>query len=182
MARVAEEPTPSPSRVFARSLRHLALRDAVAAMAAAWRLAFEPEGRVGASTRATAAALFLSVVILFGVGGAVILHGAVALVGSDGSPAGPVAPGAVSSSSPVPAVELAPSPSISPTPPPTAPPTPRPKATPRATPAPATSSEDGSGERVKRETPEPVRRETPEPEDRSERREQKAEDKDEKDD
>ncbi len=174
MARVAEEPTPSPSRVFARSLRRLAFRDAVAAMAAAWRLAFEPEARVGASTRATAAALFLSVVIMFGVGGAVVLSGAVALVGSDGSPAGPIAPGAVSSTPPVPAVELVPTPSISPTPPPTPVPTPRPQATPRATPALDASSKDGSGDGVERQTPEP--------QDRSGRTEQKTEGGDQSDD
>ena len=60
MARVAEEPTPSPSRVFMRSLRRLAVRDALAALAAAWRLAFEPASPVATSARASAAALFLS--------------------------------------------------------------------------------------------------------------------------
>jgi outer membrane biosynthesis protein TonB len=172
MARVANEPQPSPGRVFLRSLRHLALRDAVAALLTAWRLAFEPTTSVSAATRASAAALFLSVVIIVGVGSSLLVGSGLAYLGSDGPTSPQLAPGAS------PAVaEPSPSPSPVPTPSPEA--TPVPTARPseaagveRQQPGPTAEPKQ---DRQERETPEPKerddkekseKRETPEPEDR----------------
>jgi outer membrane biosynthesis protein TonB len=156
MARVANEPTPSPGRVFARSLRRLALRDALAALASAWRLAFEPASPVTASARASAAALFLSVVIVVGVGGAFVTSGALAMLGPDVTAPQELGPAAAPTESPVAVIEPTPMPSLAPTPSPTptATPTPTPRATPRAT-----EPDERAGEkREKRETPEPKER------------------------
>lgn len=169
MARVAEEPTPSPGRVFVRSLRRLALRDALAALAAAWRLATEPAAPVTASARASAAAFFLSVVVLVGVGGAFATSGVLGVLGPD-DPAPIVAPAA--------------SPAISaePTPPPPSP-TPSPTPTPVVTPPPAEPAQTESRDRVKRATPAPTKRdkdqkskrETPEPKEREDKDERDGE-------
>ena len=165
MARVAEEPTPSPGRVFVRSLGRFAIRDALAALAAAWRLTFEPASPVATSARASAAALFLSVIIVVGVGGAFVAGGALSLLGPDGAaPQGPI-PAAAATESPTPTATPSPSPT--------------PTATPSATQRARTDSED----RTDRETPEPEdrkqeqkeKRETPEPE------EQERDERDEKD-
>ena len=177
MARVAEEPTPSPGRVFARSLRRLAVRDAFAALVTAWRLAFEPASPVATSARASAAALFLSVVILFGLGGAFITGGALALMGPDGPAPRELGPAAAPTASPAPAIEPTPS----------TPPTPSPVATPPATEQ--EPEERPAAKKEKRETPEPKereqekkeKRETPEPKER-ERDERDEEDEREEDD
>jgi hypothetical protein len=181
MARVAEEPTPSPGRVFVRSLRRLAVRDAFTALATAWRLATEPAAPVAASARASAAALFLSVVVLIGLGGAFVTSGVLGVLGPDGLPPAPAA---------TPAVTVAPTASPTPTPAPTPTPTPAPTLTPDVTPAvvepalteerfaPETSEPKERQEETteKRETPEPTeraqkkeKRETPEPKERDER-------------
>ena len=175
MARVAEEPTPSPGRVFVRSLRRLAVRDALLALAAAWRLAFEPASPVAASARASAAALFLSVVIVVGLGGAFVTGGALSVLGPDGAAPPELAPGAAPTASPAPTI--APTPSPAPTPPPT----PVPTATPSAREQSQGAREDGT----KRATPKPAqtkKRETPEPKERDEKDEKDERDeKDEKD-
>ena len=115
MARVAQEPTPSPARVFARSLRRLAMRDALAALTTAWRLAFEPTSSVGTSARASAAALFLGVVLVVGLGGAFAAGGALAFLGSDEPAAQQLAPGASPAETPAPTVEPTPAPTPTPT-------------------------------------------------------------------
>ena len=174
MARVADEPTPSPGRVFMRSVRRLAIRDALAALAAAWRLAFEPASPVAATARASAAALFLSVIIVVGVGGAFVAGGALSLLGPDGAAPQELAPAAAPTASP--AVTIEPTPSPSPTP----------SATPSAAQRPRTEPE----ERTERETPEPEerkqeqneKRETPEPKERDERDEKDERDEREDDD
>jgi outer membrane biosynthesis protein TonB len=171
MARVAEEPTPSPGRVFVRSLRRLAIRDALATLAAAWRLAFEPASPVATSARASAAALFLSVIIVAGLGGAFAIGGALSLLGPDGATPQELAPAAAPTESP--AVTIEPTPSPSPTPIATPSPSPTPSVTPSATERARTDPED----RTERETPEPEerkqekkeKRETPEPMERDER-------------
>ena len=159
MARVAEESTPSPGRVFMRSLGRLAIRDAFAALAAAWRLAFEPASPVATSARAAAAALFLSVIILVGVGGAFVTGGALSLLGPDGAPPEQVAPAAAPTESP--AATIAPTPSPSPTPVATPSvteraPTDLEKTTERETPEP---DEPRQEKQELRETPEPTERE-----------------------
>jgi len=159
MARVAEEPTPSPGRVFARSLRRLAVRDAVAALVTAWRLAFEPASPVATSARASAAALFLSVVIVVGIGGAFITGGALALLGPDGPAPREPAPAAAPTASPAVAIEPTPS----------TPPTPSPIATPPVTEQ--EPEERPAGKREKRETPEPKERERDERDEEDEREE-----------
>ena len=148
MSRVAVEPTPSPGRVLLRSLRHLALRDAFAALMAAWRLAFEPTGSVSPATRASAAGVFLSVVLIVGVGSAMVSAGALAILGSDGQQL-PV-PAASPSTSPsvVPEASPSPSPSVEPSP------SPSPSARPTPTPTAKPSAED---ER-ERSTPKPTRK------------------------
>lgn len=169
MARVAKEPTPSPGRVFVRSLRRLALRDALAALASAWRLAFEPASPVATSARASAAALFLSVVIVIGVGGAFVTSGALAVLGPDGPVPQGLGPAAAPTASPTVAVEPTPSPTptMSPTP------TPSPVPTPVAV-APVVEPDESAGdERAKRETLEP--RETPEPKERAGDKKEKRE-------
>ena len=183
MARVAEEPTPSPSRVFVRSLRRLAIRDALAAVAAAWRLAFEPASPVATSARASAAALFLSVILVFGVGGAFATGAALSLLGSNGAAPQPLAPGAAPTESPATSVE--PTPSPDPTLIPVA--TPLPTPTPTATPSVTEQAPGGREEGTERETPEPEerqqekaeKRETPEPKERDEKDER--DERDEKD-
>jgi hypothetical protein len=158
MARVADEPTPTPVRVFGRSLRRLAMRDAVAALVTAWRLAFEPTSPVGASARASAAALFLSVVFIVGIGGAFVTTGALAYLGSDGPAPQERAPAAAPTETP--AVVIVPTPS--------------PLPTPVATPSIPEREESDRAVRTTRETPEPekrqqdkkLKRETPEPRER----------------
>lgn len=177
MARVAAEPTPSPARVFFRSLGHLAMRDALAALVTAWRLAFEPASRVSAGSRASAAALFLSVIVFVGLGGAAVTGGALALLGSDGRAPVQLAPGA-SPSPRVDIVEASPSmspqpsrtPLVTPSPAPTPTPTAEPaaevlseRATPRPTRKPQRDADEAESsereDREKRETPEPKERE-----------------------
>jgi hypothetical protein len=178
MARVAQEPTPSPARVFARSLRRLAIRDALDSLTTAWRLAFEPTSSVATSARASAAALFLGVVLVVGLGGAFAAGGALAFLGSGDPAAQQLAPGA----SPVATVEptLTPQPTLTPEP------TPRP--TQVAKPSGNEQEKASGSDREKRETPEPKEREsekkkkkeTPEPKERDEKDEQ--DEKEEKDD
>ena len=183
MARVADEPTPTPVRVFGRSLRRLAMRDALAALVTAWRLAFEPTSPVAASTRASAAALFLSVVVIVGVGGAFVTTGALAYLGSDGPAPQERAPAAAPTETPAVATE----PTPSPLPTPVA--TPSPLPTPVVTPSIPEREESDRAVRTTRETPEPekrqqdgkVERETPEPRER-ERGEDEEDEEDEEDD
>ena len=173
MARVAVEPTPAPSRVFVRSLRRLAIRDALAALVAAWRLAFEPASPVTTSARASAAALFLSVIIVVGVGGAFVAGGALSLLGPDGAAPQELAPAAAPVESP--AATIGPTPSPSPTP----------IVTRSATERVRTESED----RAQRETPKPQerkqekreKRETPEPKERKKVERDERDEKDERD-
>jgi hypothetical protein len=173
MARVAQEPTPSPGRVFARSLRRLALRDALAALASAWRLAFEPTSAVATSARASAAAFFLGVVLVVGLGSAFAAGGALAFLGSDDPATQHLAPGASPVETPAAVIEpsLTPQPSLTPAPSLTPEPTPGPSQVARPS---ANEQEKASGsDRQKRETPEPKeresdkkKRETPEPKER----------------
>ena len=170
MARVAEEPTPSPGRVFVRSLRRLAVRDALGALAAAWRLAFEPASPVAASVRASSAALFLSVIIVVGIGGAFVTGGALTLLGPDGEAPQELAPAAAPTEAPAATIQPTPSPTPTPTPSPTPSSSPTPLVTPIVTEQAPSDSED----RAERETPEPderqeekeEQRETPEPKER----------------
>ena len=169
MSRVAAEPTPSPARVLLRSLRHLALRDALAALLAAWRLTFEPAGSVSPATRASAAGVFLSVILFVGVGSAMVSAGALALLGSDGQPQ-PMVPAASPSAVPVVTLAPSPSPSATPTPSPTTKPSTKAKperATPKPTRTPKASPDDDKGD---------------EREDRKERQEDEREKKAEHDD
>ena len=154
MSRVAAEPTPSPGRVLLRSLRHLALRDAFAALMAAWRLAFEPTGSVSPATRASAAGVFLSVVLIVGVGSAMVSAGALAFLGSDGQQL-PV-PAASPSTSPSVVPEASPSPSVAPSPSPSVEPSPSPSPSARPTPTP-TAKPSAEDER-ERSTPKPTRK------------------------
>jgi len=140
MARVAEEPTPSPARAFVRSLRRLAIRDAMAALAMAWRLAFEPISPVATSARASAAALLLSVVVVIGVSGAFAASGALAFLGPDAT--GPSLPAPAASPAER-AVVVDRSPATEPTP------APRPTA---VTPGPQKAPQ---AKKTKRETPQP---------------------------
>ena len=181
MARVAVEPTPSPSRAFVRSLRRLAFRDALAALAAAWRLAFEPASPVATSARASAAALFLSVIIVVGLGGAFIAGGALSLLGPDGATPQELAPAAAPTQTP--AVTIEPTPSPSPAPITT------PSPTPTATPPAAERAQTEPQDRTERETPEPEersqekkeRRKTPEPKERERDEPDEKDERDERD-
>mgnify|MGYP001814281352 CR=1 FL=1 len=183
MARVAEEPTPSPGRVFARSLRRFAIRDALGALVAAWRLAFEPASPVATSARASAAALFLSVIIVVGVGGAFVTGGALSLLGPDGAAPQDLAPAAAPTESPAVTIEPTPSPS------PTAIATPSPSPTPIATPSATERAPTDPGDRTERETPEPEerkqekkeKRETPEPKERERDERDEKDERDERD-
>jgi hypothetical protein len=164
MARVAQEPTPSPGRVFARSLRRLAIRDALAAVASAWRLAFEPATPVATSARASAAALFLGVIVVLGVGGAFLAGGASSLLAPDGTTPQQLAPAAAPTESPA----VTPEPTPSPTPTPVA--TPSPSPTPAATPTAAEPLQNDREDRATVKTPEPEER-TQEKKERKERKE-----------
>lgn len=73
MTQVAAGPRPTPARAFAEAARRGHPRDALAALATAWRLATLRSMRVPVRTRVQAAALAL------GVGGAMAMSGAVAL-------------------------------------------------------------------------------------------------------
>lgn len=84
MARVAREPGPTPARAFVRSVGHLALRDAAAALSTAWRLVFRPSGAVSAPTRARAAALVISVILVVGVGAPLLTSGGLAFLAANG--------------------------------------------------------------------------------------------------
>jgi hypothetical protein len=173
MARVAAEPTPSPARVFFRSLGHLAVRDALAALLTAWRLAFEPASPVSVGSRASAAALFLSVVIFVGLGGAAVTSGTLALLRSDGPAPVQLAPGASPLTAPVVVASPSLSPLPSPTPSATPSPSPRPTAEPaslrqreRATPTPTRKPQGTSDDAKSTEKADREKRETPEPEER----------------
>lgn len=181
MARVAAEPTPSPGRVFVRSLRRLAIRDALSALAVAWRLAFEPATPVATSARASAAALFLSVVVAFGVGGAFVAGGALSLLGPDRAAPQELAPAAAPTEAPAATIQPTPPPSPTPSP------TPSPAPTPLATSSEAEQGQSDPEDRSELETPEPrereqestEKRETPEP---NERERDERDEKDERED
>jgi hypothetical protein len=169
-----------------RSLRRLAIRDAFAALAAAWRLAFEPASPVATSARASAAALFLSVVILVGVGGAVFTSGALTLLGPDGAAPQQLAPAAAPTESSVVAIESTPSPEPTPTAEPTPTPVPTPIPAPPIFEGDRSDGEDGPVRETpepeeKRETPEPKERKTPEPSEKRETPEPKERERDERD-
>lgn len=166
MARVAKEPTPSPGRAFIRALRRLALRDALSAVATAWRLAFEPATPVAASARASAAALFLSVVVLVGLGGAFVTSGVISVLGPDDprlvQPGPAAAPSATPTAVPTPSPTPSPTPLV--TPPAVEPAQPqREQRTQRETPAP---KEPKTEQKERRETPEPREREREKDDDR----------------
>ena len=134
----------------------------------------------------SAAALFLSVVVVVGVGGAFATSGALALFGSDGGAPQQLAPAAAPTEAPTVAIEPIPSPVPTPL---AIEPTPSPLPTPVATPFVVERAQSDREEGTKRETPEPkereqtkkVKRETPEPKER-ERDERDAEAEREKDD
>jgi hypothetical protein len=138
MARVAAEPTPTPARAFLRSLRVLAPRDALAALATAWRLAFEPTGSVTASARAASASLLLAVIVFVGIGGPLAASGLSAILGGPDGPTpqqldvGAPTESPTVSATPSPTPSPQPSPSLTPSPSPEATPSPEPSSTPAA--------------------------------------------------
>jgi outer membrane biosynthesis protein TonB len=184
MARVGDEPTPTPARVLARSLRHLALRDALAALLSAWRLAFEAPESAPRSLRASSAALFLSVIIIVGAGTSLLTSGALTFLGSNGPTppqldvgAAPTGPPAIESA-PTPEATPAPSVEPSPTPQPTVTKEPRPASEDTAPKTRSPSTREGDDERDERDEDDRKKRETPEPREREREDDERDEDDD----
>jgi hypothetical protein len=164
MAGVANEPRPTPARVFLRSLRHLALRDALASLHTAWRLALGPGQSMPRAARARSAALLLAVVLVVGVATPAAFTSMRALIGPDGPAAVELDAGAPASVPPTTPPTPTPSPTLRPTPTPTdfaTPPATKPQgdgaASARTRPQPtrAHEADEESTSKTKRQTPEP---------------------------
>ncbi len=76
MASVALEPTPTAARVFVRSLLALRWREAAAALATAWHLAFGASRSIPSFVRAQALALLVVTTLVVGTGGTFAAAGA----------------------------------------------------------------------------------------------------------
>ncbi len=116
MARVAQEPRPTPARVFVRSVLRFRLRDAWAALSTAARLALGPAGPIPTLVRVQSLLLLLVFTVLVSSGGALATAGAIRAIESQSrSPRVEqrlVVPPAGSSASP----RWSPGPTVSPSP------------------------------------------------------------------
>ncbi len=80
MAQVAQEPRPTPARVFVGSVAHLRFRDAWSALATAGHLAFGRTGHIPALVRAQSLLLVLAFSVVVGSGGTLAAAGAIRVI------------------------------------------------------------------------------------------------------
>jgi hypothetical protein len=114
MAQVAEEPQPTATRVFLRSVAGLRFRDAAAALATAGHLAFGRAAGVPALVRAQSLVLLLVLGVVVGSGGTLAAAGAIRVIEDRHVPAPVERPLVLPQVSPRPAPDVSPSPDAPP--------------------------------------------------------------------
>ena len=108
MAAVAREPSPTPTRVFLRSTLRLRWRDATAALASAWHLAFSRTSPIPALARIQSLVVLLVFTVVVSAGGTLAAAGAARVMENPREP-GQVDPVVLPSVDPWPNVSQLPS-------------------------------------------------------------------------